>query len=182
MTNKIELTLVHSDAKTKGVHVSALAESLNVWQGETYEEKQRLILLHIDKSKYREAYIWIDNKKIMILFEKGYTLTDQMDAKIEQRAVETGSNYVSFHDLFDFIKDLNLSMFNLNQVAEDIWRTVFHNLNTKWLPTNEDRNYWTQYLAKDNEDPTYSGFEMPVLPSSISRIYKAGFDPNAPVD
>ena len=40
----------------------------------------------------------------------------------------------------------------------------------------------TSKFEKDNEDPTYSGFEMPVLPSSTSRIFKAGFDPDAPVD
>ena len=181
MANKIELTLVHGDAKTQGVYVGFLTESLKIWPGKTYEELERLALLHIDKSKYREAYFWVSNKRYMHFFEKGYTLTDQMDAEIERRANETGSNYVSFYDLFDLIKKI-YSAYGPRIYPQDIWRTVFHNLNTKWLPTNEDQTYWTQYLAKDNEDPTYGDFTMPVLPSSLSRIYKAGFDPNAPVD
>ena len=29
------------------------------------------------------------------------------------------------------------------QRRNGLWRTIFHNLNTKWLPTNEDLTYWT---------------------------------------
>ena len=181
MADKIELTLVHSDAKTKGVYVGFLTELINVWKGKSYEEQERLALAHIDKSKYREAYFWVGDEKRMHFFEKGYTLTDQMDDEIERIAGETGSNYVSFYDLYDFIEK-RFSVFGYKRRDRDIWRTVFHNLNTKWLPTNEDRNYWTQYLSKDHEDPTYRYFEMPVLPSATSRIYKAGFDPDAQVD
>ena len=179
MANNIELTLIHSEAKTRGVDAVFLAASVNEWKSKTDEELKKLVLAHVDKSKYRDAYVWANDMKILRFFEVGYTPTDQLDGLIELKAKETGSNIVSFYVLFDFIKKI-FSAHNLTQRDRDFWRTVFHNLNTKWLATNEDRNYWTQYLTEDNED--YSKFKMPVLPSSASRIFKAGFDPNAPID
>ena len=183
MTRKIELIAVVNEhlAKTQGLSVNAFTTDLGIWEGKSEEELLELFTRWADRNKYQTAYVWDKRKRWKLIFRTGYTISDQIDSIMEEIAGEGNDDVtVSFHEvLFRMKPKWPHHDFNEEQQRNGLWRTIFHNLNTKWLPTNADQTYWTQYLAKDNEDPTYLNFTWPLLPSVRSRIYKAGFDPDA---
>lgn len=183
MTRKIELTAVLEEhmAKTRGVGVDYFTTELGIWTDKTEAERLELFSRWVDKNKYDTSYVWYKGRRIKLVFRKGYTVSNQIDEIMEDIAGDGNDDVViSFHEVLHRFasKWPHYDVYELHQ-RNDLLRTIFHNLNTKWLPTNEDQTYWTQYLAKDNEDPTYSNFTWPTLPSVQSRIFKAGFDPNA---
>ena len=153
---------------------------MGIWTDKTEEERLELFVRWVDKNKYDTSYVWHERRRMKLVFRRGYTISNQIDKIMEDIAGDGNDNVVvSFHEVFSRMESNWHYDFTEEQRRNGLWRTIFHNLNTKWLPTNEDQTYWTQYLAKDNEDPTYSSFTWPLLPSVQSRIYKGGFDPNA---
>ena len=181
MTREIELTAVVDEylTKTQGLHIDAFTTDLGIWQDKSEEKRLELFIRWVDKSKYDTSYVWYGRKKWKLIFRVGYTISDQINSIMNELAGE-GENdvMISLYEVFSRMKSNYPYSVSGTGERNGLWRTIFHNLDTKWLPTNEDQTYWTQYLAKDNEDSTYSNFIWPSLPSAQSRIYKAGFDPN----
>ena len=182
MTRKIELSAIveERETKTRGLGIDSFTVDLGIWTDKTEEERLELFVRWVDKNKYDTSYVWHERRRMKLVFRRGYTISNQIDKIMEDIAGDGNDNVVvSFHEVFSRMESNWHYDFIEAQRRNGLWRTIFHNLNTKWLPTNEDQTYWTQYLAKDNEDPTYRNFTWPLLPSVQSRIYKAGFDPNA---
>ena len=176
MARKIELTTITNEelARTQGLHVSAFTTELGIWKGESEEELLERFIRWADISKYRTAHVWKEKKRSRLIFRTGYTILDQLNSIIEELAGDGEDDaIISFHEVFGRVK-----FRSLEQSDEDVQRTVFHNIDTKWLPTTEDQNYWTQYLSEDNSDPSYQYFKWPLLPSVQSRIFKPRFNPN----
>ena len=179
MARQIKLTLLNDEvAKTTGLSVWQFTTALGIWDGLSENELHRRFLHWHDRNKYTIASVWRQKKRYKLIFKTGHTPKDQINSAIELVAGDGNENVrVDFREA---LKHVKFKVYD--QTDEDLHRTFFHNLDSKWLPTNADSTYWTQYLAQDNEDPTYSSFALPLLPSVRADIYKAGFDPDAPID
>ena len=180
MARQIKLTMIADKiAKTTGLGIAEFTTSLGIWDDRLSDDELHRRFTHWhDRNKYSVAPIWRQNKKYRLIFKNGHTPTDQINAAIEKVAGDGSGNVrVDFREALQHVK---FTVYD--QTDTDLRRTFFHNLDTKWLPTNEDSTYWTQYLAKDNEDPSYSSFALPILPSVRADIFRAGFDPDAPID
>ena len=175
MARQVKLTILDDKAaKSVGLHISYFTTALGIWNDDLSDvELHRRFTHWHDRHKYTTASVWREGVKHRLVFKAGHTPQDQINAAIEKVAGAGSENVrVDFREALEHVK-----FKTYNQSDEDLWRTFFHNLDTKWLPTNEDSTYWTQYLSQDSGD-----FALPILPSVRGDVFRSGFDPDAPID
>ena len=145
MARQIKLTLLDDKAaKTTGLHISQFTTALGIWNTSLSDDELHRRFTHWhDRHKYTTSPVWRGGRKHRLVFKAGHTPTDQISAAIEKVAGTGNENVkIDFREALEHVK-----FKTYDQSDEDLWRTFFHNLDTKWLATNEDSTYWTQYLA-----------------------------------
>jgi len=160
--------------KTTGVGVDFFTKEFGYWRRQTDEERLEKFKQWVDKTKYDLSVLWINGEKEHRVYKKGFTIRDQIDTLIEEIAGDGNDDTeIDFRQIIDH---KNLKFKDPYQTARDHRRTFRHNLNSKWLKT-EDTNIWSQTLASDLAGTNKEDVEYLILPSFKDGIYKAGFDP-----
>ena len=170
MARKITLTMLDQKAaKTTGWPLHYAADMLGVRRDRDDRELHEFFTLWLDKNKYDMSPVWRHRKKEYRIFKKGHTPHEQINTAIAEIAGNSNDDVeIDYREVVKRVKFVERHSYDA-----DILRTFFHNMSVSWLPENTDHNYWTQYLSEDT-DPSY--LPTPVVPSSHSKVFKAGFN------
>ena len=159
-------------ARTTGIPLQEAAKKLGIWSGKNETELHRYFVHWLDITKYRLSEVWQNKTKGWRLFEAGFSITEQLDTTIQKLAEETTGDveleYVSITARTPFFRLVGKTM-----VEWDARLTFYSNLSSKWLPTNADSTYWTQFLTDAGFPQT---IQPPILPSVQEKMFKTGFN------
>ena len=174
MARKITLTFLNSEkAKKEGLSLREFAVQLGIWSDRTDIEIHNLLQNGLDTTKYRLSDVWYQGVKTARVFMKGFSISEQLDTIMEDLAGGGSQDVsISFYDLLPHIQ----FRFHRNFIAQndnDLWWTILHNLNPKWLGTLADKNNLCQHIG----DIHLRG-SLPNLPSTESQVFRSGFDKN----
>ena len=119
--------------------------------------------------------VWESGNKTYRIFKKGHTVHEQIATAIAEIAGDGNDDVeIDYRHVLrrvKFVKD--------GARDQDVRRTFYHNMSVSSLPELTDHNYWTEFLTEDNEG---TASYPPVVPSSISKVFKTGFDANTNID
>lgn len=174
-------------AKTIGWSPAEFALELNLWDDKSRAQLHNLITIGLDKTKFQTSVLWSyilrpplfspfhksHGHKMIRIFLKGFTITDQIDSIIREIIGDQDDVKVPFLDIYKRAKE----KFMIDgQHEEDFIQTIKYNLNPTWLKSVEDKNFYTAFI----ENERLHG-KLPILPSVQDEVFKAGFDVNMEV-
>lgn len=186
MANRVSF-LDLTKAKTTGWSPAEFAYNLNLWGDKSKAQLHNLIIHGLDKTKYETSVVWsfillppdfspfhkVHKQKMIRIFLKGYTIRDQINTIIEEIIGDRDDVVVSFAEIFKLAKERFMIP---DQHGNDLIRTILYNLDPKWIPALEDKNFHTSHIEKDDLHG-----ELPLLPSTHNEVFKAGFEPDTVV-
>ena len=167
---KITLTFLDDDlAKTEGWPLHYVGLQLGIWQTRTEAEVHNLLQNGLDTGNYQLSPVWIDGRKTARVHLAGYSIREQLDTVMEKLS-GSGSEDAEV-TFFSVLKEIGFKA--QGQTDVDIWKTVLHNIDPRWLGSLQDKNQLSQFNSET--EPTS---RLPLLPSAQEKMFRSGFDIN----
>lgn len=174
MTRKITLTFLDTrKAKTVGLSLREFAIQLDLWHDRTEAEIYNLLQNGLDTTQFQLSWVWYNGVKTARVFLKGYSIREQIDTIMEKLAGDGNQDVViSFFDLLPHIKFRFEENF-VKQPEGELWWTILHNINPKWLGSLTDKNELSSHIGSEGG----LGI-LPNLPSAKEQVFRSEFDTN----